>query len=264
MTNNPIGIFDSGIGGLSIAQQIRQALPHENLIYLADSAYAPYGDKPTGFIQQRSSKLAQFLLEQHKVKAIVVACNTATVSAIDDLRAQCSIPIIGVEPGIKPAATDSNSGIIGVIATTCTLNSTSFQRLSAQLSAKTTIATQPCPGLVEQVESLQLHNSNTEQLVRKYLSPLIAKGIDSIVLGCTHYAFLEPIIRRVAGPDVSIINTATAISKEVGRRLEALQLLNHSKQLGRDVFWSSSDTNFAYKQFSQLWGHNVDVLPLKV
>lgn len=262
MTNkNPIGIFDSGIGGLSIARRIRALLPYENILYIADSLHAPYGDKGESFINQRSSLITKFLLERN-AKAVVVACNTATVSSIQKLRANFSIPIIGVEPGVKPAVFKTVTGIIGVLATTQTLKSDSFNNLTSSFSSDVKIEVQPCPGLVEQVESLSLESEKTETLIKKYVEPLLEKGVDNIVLGCTHYAFLEPLIRKAAGPDVCIINTELAVAKETVRRLEVADLLTTSTSPGSDEFWSSGDKKVADGQFSFLWGGSVNVFQM--
>lgn len=262
MTNgNPIGIFDSGVGGLSVAHRIRETLPNENLLYIADSAHAPYGEKTEAYINQRSTSIIQFLLDQ-KVKAIVIACNTATVSSIQMLRSKYTIPIIGVEPGVKPAAFKTNCGTVGVLATTQTLKSTSFNDLTQSFSSNVKIVVQPCPGLVEQVEALNLDGEETEALIKKYVHPLLLKGADNIVLGCTHYAFLAPIIRKVVGPSVDIINTDIAIAKETARRLEVEDLLSTNTGLGVYKFWSSGNRYEARKQFSLLWGEPVNVLQM--
>lgn len=262
MTNrNPIGIFDSGIGGLSIARQIRKLLPNEDILYIADSLHAPYGDKDEEFIYQRSSLITAFLLEKN-AKAIIVACNTATVSSIQKLRANYSVPIVGVEPGVKPAVFKTETGVVGVLATTQTLKSHWFNDLADNFSSHVKIVLQPCPGLVEQVESLSLESDETEALIKKYVSPLLEMGVDNIVLGCTHYAFLEPLIKKEAGPDVEIINTEHAVAKEAVRRLDVENLLSTSLTSGRDKFWSSGDKKVADKQCSLLWGGSVNVFRL--
>lgn len=258
---NPIGIFDSGIGGLTIARRIRELLPNEDILYIADSLHAPYGDKDEGFIYQRSSIITEFLLNR-KAKAVVVACNTATVSSIQKLRTNYSVPIVGVEPGVKPAAFKTESGVVGVLATTQTLKSNSFNSLAKSFSCDVKIEVQPCPELVEQIESLSLDSDETQLLINKYVSPLLEKGVDNIVLGCTHYAFLEPLIRKAAGPEVEIINTELAVAKETVRRLEKENLLTTNTKLGCDEFWSSGDKKVADKQFSLLWGGSVDVLQM--
>jgi len=259
--NNPIGIFDSGIGGLSIAHRIREILPNENLLYVADSNNAPYGEKSEAFILQRSETIIDFLLER-QVKAIVIACNTATVSSIKELRAKYSIAIIGIEPGVKPAVFKTNSGVIGVLATTKTLNSHSFNELASIFSGEVKIVVQPCPGLVEQVEMLDINSDITEALISKYLNPLLLKGADTIVLGCTHYAFLYSTIKKVAGPKIEIINTDMAVARETARRLKNHNLLSTSSALGCEKFWSSGLLEQAQQQISLLWNKSATVLQM--
>lgn len=260
-SRNPIGIFDSGIGGLSIARCIRDLLPNEDILYIADSLYAPYGDTDEDFIKQRSSLITEFLINR-KAKVIVVACNTATVSSIQNLRAHYSVPIVGVEPGVKPAVLKTESGVVGVLATTQTLKSNSFNDLANSFSSHVKIEVQACPGLVEQVESLSLDSDKTKSLIDKYVEPLLDKGVDNIVLGCTHYAFLEALIRKAAGPGVEIINTEQAVAKETIRRLEVENLLSTGSKSGSDEFWSSGDKKVADRQFSLLWGSSVNVLQM--
>lgn len=258
MNDNPIGIFDSGIGGLSVARSIRRELPHENLIYLADSLHAPYGDKTADTIKQRSAAMVDFLL-QRKVKAVVVACNTATVSAIQSLRSKFSIPIIGIEPGVKPAMLETRSKVIGVLATEQTLMSRSFIQLAARCSTDISIEVQPCPGLVEQIEGLNLDSPETEMLLKQYLLPLLQKGADTIVLGCTHYAFLSALIKKIAGQEIKIINTHDAVAKEVLRRVQEADLATSNLEMGNESFWVSGDTTLAERRFSKFWGKSVTV-----
>ena len=257
----PIGIFDSGIGGLSVARRIRQALPCESLLYIADSAHAPYGEKSEAQINQRATSIAEFLLEK-QAKAIVVACNTATAASINQLRAKYPVPIIGVEPGLKPAAFNTRSGVIGVLATTQTLKSMAFNDLAKNFSFDVELVVQPCPGLMEQVEALCFDNELTAALLKQYLQPLLDRRADTIVLGCTHYAFLAEIIQKLAGPDVNIINTDTAIATETGRRLQAEDLLASNSQAPLHSFFSSGDLSIAREQFRLLWGEPVDVLAM--
>ena len=189
--HRPIGIFDSGVGGLSVLKEIQRLMPHENLIYIADSAFAPYGNKPLEFIQQRCLDLTQCLIDQD-VKAIVVACNTATATAISNLRIQFTLPIIAMEPGVKPAITATKTGIVGVLATENTLSSDQFTHLLHRYAKNVKVICQPCPGLVEQIEAGELESETTRQLIKQFATPLLSAGADTIVLGCTHY----PLIRK--------------------------------------------------------------------
>ena len=253
-----IGIFDSGVGGLSIAHKIREVLPHEDLLYLADSAHAPYGEKSQQYITQRCSTIIQFLIGKG-AKLIVIACNTATVSSIKALREEFFIPIVGVEPGVNTAVLGSNSGVVGILATTQTINSSAFQQLAQRVSKGVRVEVQACPGLVEQVEALTLNEAYTQALLEQYVQPLLAKGADSLVLGCTHYAFLAPVIEKVAGPDISIINTATPVALEVARRLDIEHLCTSQEGHGSELFFSSGQQDLAHRQFNALWGKAVRV-----
>jgi len=256
-----IGIFDSGIGGLSIARQIHQRLSNEHLLYVADSIHAPYGEKSESYITERAFAISDFLI-QRSVKAIVVACNTATVSSIKALRSKYTIPIIGVEPGLKPAVFNTKSGIVGVLATAQTLKSVSFNDLAKTFSSHVKIEVQPCPGLMEQVEALNLDSDETVALIKKYVYPLLEKGADHIVLGCTHYAFLAPMIEKIVGPNVAIVNTDFAVAKEAARRIETANLLSTYSGQGNVEFWSSALPSVAHRQFSQLWGESVNVFKM--
>lgn len=251
MQQNPIAIFDSGVGGLSILKSIQARLPHENLIYFADLKYLPYGDKSQDVIQQRVIQISQYLVSQG-AKAIVVACNTATVSAISLLRQQFCLPIIGIEPGVKPAGLHTKSGKIGVLATTRTIQSQAFHELLGRLMTDFHVELQACPGLVDQVEKYDLDGPETKQLLSRYIEPLIAKGVDTLVLGCTHYPFLSPCIRSLVGEHIQIIETGAAVAKQVAVRLEQAQLLNPSQELGQLQFFSSDSQGDNENIMSQL------------
>jgi glutamate racemase len=220
-----IGIFDSGIGGLSVARAVRQLLPDEPLIYVADSGHAPYGEKTDDYIYQRMQAITQFLVCQG-AKAIVVACNTATTAAIAQLRTQYPLPIIGVEPGVKPAVSVSKSGVVGVLATPRTLQTPAFANLAQRFAEQATILLQACPQLVSHIEALDLHSRALKTLLHRYIDPLLAQGADTLVLGCTHYNFVAAVIADIAGPGVSIIRTETAVAQQVQRRLQQANLLS--------------------------------------
>ena len=210
--NNPIGVFDSGVGGISVLKHIHALLPHENLIYVADSANAPYGNKTPEFIQQRSLEIADFLINQG-VKALVIACNTATAAAAEMLRAKYTLPIIGMEPAVKSAAAASHNGVIGVLATVGTLKSVQFAALLESYGRNVEVITQACTGLVECIERGELQAQSTLKLIQQYCAPLLAEGADTIVLGCTHYPFVRPLIEQVVGKNVHIIDTGAAVAK---------------------------------------------------
>jgi glutamate racemase len=256
--NNPIGVFDSGVGGLSVLQEIRKALPAENLLYVADSAYAPYGDKPEEIIIARSIAIAEFL-QSRNVKAIVVACNTATGAAVSTLRYRFSFPIVAMEPAIKPAALQTKSGVIGVLATRRTLSSANFVNLFARYGADVEIVAQACTGLVEQVEAGDLAGVKTRALVERYLSPLLERRADIIVLGCTHYPFLRPLIKEIAGSDVAIIDSSEAVARELKRRLADAALFSPAVIGGTECFWTSDDPEKTGPVISKLWNASIDV-----
>jgi glutamate racemase len=235
-----VGIFDSGVGGLSVLREIRRELPFEDLIYAADSKYTPYGDQPAEFIERRAFAMVEFLVNQG-AKAIVVACNTATGVAVGALRARWSLPIVAIEPAIKPAASVTKSGVVGVLATSQTIASPNFARLVGIVSGAATILPQPCPGLVEQVERGELNSASTRALVEQYVTPLLAKRADTLVLGCTHYPLIADLIRSVAGPAVTIVDPAQAVAKELRRRLEHERLLAPGPSTGSLRAWSTAD-----------------------
>ena len=222
---SPIGIFDSGVGGLSVLRHIRQQLPDEALCYFADAGFAPYGDKPESVITERTLLIAQFLIGRG-VKALVVACNTATAAAIKLLRAQFpELILIGVEPGVKPAARLSHTGCVGVLATSSTLASSKYQALCAQVQRTTQIRFihQACPGLADLIERGELNTPATMQLLETYLRPMLQAGADTIVLGCTHYPFVEETIRRIAAShllqQVELVDTGLAVARQLQRLL---------------------------------------------
>ncbi|MDX5406879.1 MAG: glutamate racemase [Chromatiaceae bacterium] len=250
--HQPIGIFDSGIGGLSVALAIRQLLPGERLHYFADTGHAPYGEKSDEYIYQRMQVITQQLLNVG-VKAIVVACNTATTAAIARLRAECSVPIIGVEPGVKPATLVSKSGVVGVLATPRTLQTPAFSQLSARFSANARILLQPCPGLVPLIEALSLESEELRQLLQNYIKPLLAQGVDTLVLGCTHYNLIAELIADTAGPAVTVVRTEAAVAKQLQSRLSELGLLNTGDVRGPDSFYSSGDNVLFQRQLQQFW-----------
>ena len=256
--NAPIGLFDSGVGGLTVARHVRSELPFERLLYIADSAYAPYGTKSVAEVEDRSVQLSRALLE-HGVKALVVACNTATAAAIVRLRSLYRIPIIGMEPAVKPAVAVTRNGVIGVLATEGTLNSDKFFRLQAEFGRGVRIITQACPGLVEQVEKGDLDGIRTRQLTADYLDRLISRGADTVVLGCTHYPFLRPLLESLAGPQVRILDAGAAVSKEVRRQLEKRGLAAEVTQRGGLEVLTTGDVDAVRTVVSSLWGKPLNV-----
>ena len=237
----PIGIFDSGVGGLSIAQALRQLLPCENILYVADSAHAPYGDKSDAYVQARCEKIVEFLLGQ-KVKLVVVACNTATLSCITHLRDKFDIAFVGAEPGIKPALAASKTGVVGVMATQSTLESAQYNRLLDRYRNDKKVIQQACNGLVEQIEAGAFDSESTLVLLNKYLAPMRAQKADQIVLGCTHYHFLIPVLKKLLPEGITIIESGPAVAKQTKAILEKYNLLNSSQQSVNYSFFTNGST----------------------
>lgn len=256
-SQQPIGVFDSGVGGLSVLAHIRQRLPRENLLYAADSAFAPYGEKTTAEIRKRVLKVSESLLELG-AKALVVACNTATAAAVHQLRERYPhLPVVGMEPGLKPAVNGSRKRRVGVLATTGTLSSDRFRQLMERYASGTGVMLQPCPGLVEQVEQGAFGDSYTESLLNRYLEPLLHQEVDTLVLGCTHYPFLSKQIRQLAGDHVAVIDTGPAVARQVEQRLIHHQLLNIEQDEGDVQFFTSGDPVSYLPLFNRLWGDDV-------
>lgn len=260
--STPIGVFDSGVGGLSVLREIRRELPAEDLLYVADSAHAPYGDRDPEFIRERALAIVERLTHEH-VKAIVVACNTATGLAVDALRARYTLPIVAVEPAVKPAALQTRSGVIGVLATTQTLASARFSKLVDTHAAGVHVLVQASPGLVAQVEAGDFTGERTRALVEEYVRPLVEQGADSIVLGCTHYPFLRATIEAVAGPLVTIIDPAVAVARELRRRLTAAGLLAPDDHRGTERIWTTGPPDRTRPVVDALWGAGgrVEMMP---
>lgn len=216
----PVGVFDSGVGGLSIVREMRRLLPRLDIVYVSDARYLPYGDKPDAFIEARAFAIGEFLVGEG-AQALVVACNTATAAAVHALRARFALPIVGIEPAVKPASQATRSGIVGILATAGTLQSRKYAELLERFGHFTRVLSQPASGLVERVEAGDLDGPRTMALLRSYLQPLLDAGADTIVLGCTHYPFLSGAIRAIAGEGVHIIDPGAARRPQAGARCAA-------------------------------------------
>jgi glutamate racemase len=241
-------------------RHVRAQLPRLPLLYVADSGHVPYGDKSADFIRERSVLLTEFLLREGAA-AVVIACNTATAAAAATLRARFEVPIIGMEPAVKPAVTGTRSGVVGILATVGTLESARFAALLEQYAGEVKIVTQACPGLVEQVEAAELTSAATRELVERYTRPLLERGADTIVLGCTHYPFLRPLIAAVAGPAVQLIDTGEAVARQLVRKLPEA-LIGRVAAAPEERFWTSGEVRSAGRIVSQLWGKPVVVSAL--
>ncbi len=254
----PIGVFDSGVGGLSVLREIRAQLPNESLIYLADCGHIPYGEKTPDYIRERCRAIADFLLVRG-AKALVLACNTATAAAAADLRELYpQVPIVAMEPAVKPAAEATRSGVVGVLATTGTLKSARFAALLDRFAGDVRVITQPCPGLVERIEAGDLNGPQTRALLGRYVEPLLAEGCDTLILGCTHYPFLRPLLRELISEDISLIDTGAAVARQLERLLQARGLLGEGPAV-RTEFWTSGPVEGLEKVMPVLWGSDEPV-----
>jgi glutamate racemase len=245
-----IGIYDSGMGGLSVMRAVRMLLPTHNLLYLADTAFCPYGPRPVEEVRDRALACTGWLIEQG-VQMVVVACNTASSAALELLRAEYLVPIVGMEPGVKPAVAATRSGQVGILATSGTLTGQRFASLVQRFASRVAVQTVPCPGLVERVELGDLDGPQTREVLEACLHPLQAEGVDTIVLGCTHFHFVAPLIREVAGPEVTVIDTALAVARQVARVAAQIGLSRGERVIR---FATSGDPASIAPVFVCLWG----------
>lgn len=236
---SPIGVYDSGVGGISVLRALRAALPEESYVYVGDSRHAPYGDRDHGFLESRANDILAFFARQ-RVKAVVLACNTVSAAAAASLRSAYTLPIVAMEPAIKPATQATRSGTVLVLATAYTIQSQSVARLCRLFGDKARVILQACPGLVEQVERGLFSTQKTYDLIDTYVSPGVGAGADTIVLGCTHYTFLAEQIAQVAGNGVSIIEPSQAIARQLERRLQGLRAQPREAKRPTTFFTSGS------------------------
>lgn len=279
----PIGVFDSGVGGLSVLRHIRSLLPDRDVLYFADSGFAPYGDRSEEEITERTLAIAEFLMQQQST-ALVVACNTATAAAISALRQRYpALPLVGVEPGLKPAAALSKSGVVGVLATRSTLASQRFAALQEQITVSTNVrfVAQACVGLADQIEKGELQSAATATLLRRHVEPLIQKGADTLVLGCTHYPFilplLENIISSLTAHAVTIVDTGAPVARQLQRLLNDASCAqkpsppfpsrpnksNAKAASGRVNGYTTGSTSALHHAFKRLLGWTVSVTSIK-
>ncbi len=258
MSEAAIGVFDSGLGGLSVLRELVTALPQENFIYVSDAGHCPYGGKRASEITDRAEAITDFLLAKG-VKLIVVACNTATIAAIESLRATYTVSFVGMEPAVKPAAVLTRAGVVGVLATGAALAGEKLHRLIERHAAGVRVLTQPCPGLVERVEAGLISSAETRALVERYTAPLLAQGADVLVLGCTHYPFLKQVIQNVVGPEVTLLDTGAAVARRAVSLLQAERLATSASEPGRIRCFTSGDPVVVAETASQLWGSPLTV-----
>ena len=239
--SGPIGIFDSGVGGLSVVSAVREVLPSESLIYLADQAHVPYGPRSLEQVRAFSEGITRYLLAQH-AKLIVVACNTASAAALHHLRQVFpQVPIVGMEPAVKPAAERTKSGVVGVLATPATFQGELFASVVERFANGVTVLQDTCPGLVMEIDAGHLDTPKVRTILEWALKPMLAQGIDTVVLGCTHFPFVIPTIESIVGPGVRVIDPAPAVARQVERLLEANRLRPPDKSSSRVRYLTTGD-----------------------
>jgi glutamate racemase len=252
--SRPIGIFDSGVGGLSVWREIVQQLPHEDTLYFADSAHVPYGPRGAEQIRHFSEQITRFLTERG-CKAVVVACNTASAAALKHLRETFpGLPTIGMEPAVKPAAETTRTKVVGIMATPATFQGKLFQATAGRHARDIRLINQVCTGLAEQIEAGNLDGAETEQMLRGFIQPMLEGGADTIVLACSHYPFALEAIRRIAGPRVNVIDPAPAVARHLGRVLDERGLRSASGQCGRHHFYSTGEVAACRRALQKLVG----------
>ena len=256
MSQAPIGIFDSGVGGLSVLREIEAAMPAESIHYVADSANAPWGDKPPSFVRERGLSIARFLVESG-AKAIVIGSNTGTAGSAEALRAELTVPVVGIEPGIKPAVAATRSGVIGAIVPAAVGGSDRLASLLERFSSDVKVIVQPVPGVVEHIEEADLDGPALRRMVEGYVRPMLDAGADVIVLGSTHYVFLKPLLGEIA-PHVTLIETGAAVARRLASVLEERGLRAEDGR-GAERFWTSGDPAASARVISALLGRSVEV-----
>ncbi len=241
--NNPIGVFDSGVGGLSVLRVLRGQMPAEDVIYFGDQGHVPYGPRPLEQVRDFSEAITRFLLAKH-AKLIVIACNTASAAALRYLRKTFpDVPFVGMEPAVKPAAEHTHSGKVGVLATPATFQGALYASVVERFANGVELLQSTCPGLVQQIEQGNLDGKETRRILEDALLPMLEKGIDTVVLGCTHYPFVIPLIQRIVGESVRVIDPAPSVARQAGRLLEAGGTKNLNGARGRVQFYTSGDAD---------------------
>ena len=256
-----MGIFDSGVGGLSVLREIHVALPAESVYYIADSGNAPWGDKSADFVRERGLKLGRFLAGQG-AKAIVIGSNTGTAGSAEALRGALTIPVVGIEPGVKPAVAATTTGVVGVIVPKLVGGSDRLASLLGRFATDARVIIQPVPGLVEFIEAGDLESAELRRMVEGYVRPLVDQGADTLVLGSTHYVFLKGVLTDLFGTRLTLIETGAAIARQLGRVLDERGLAAANGSVATERFWTSGDQERSRRVISKLLGREVEVAPL--
>lgn len=258
----PVGVFDSGVGGLSVAREIRRALPAEHLLYVADTAYVPYGDRSEEEVRARTLAIGAWIQAQG-AKVLVVACNTASGAALEALRETLTIPVIGLEPALKPAVRETRVGRVGVMATRGTIASARFQRLVDNYADGVQVVRDPCPGLADLVEDGMLAGPELDVRIRDYVAPLREAGVDTVVLGCTHYVFVRDAIQRALGPEVRLLDSGEAIARRTRQILTEADALE-TDGTGSLRLMTTGDPADVGTVVARLWGEPLRAERLEV
>ncbi|HSM71313.1 MAG TPA: glutamate racemase [Anaerolineales bacterium] len=256
---NPIGIFDSGVGGLSVLRAVRAQMPAENILYFGDQGHIPYGPRPMEQIRDFSEAITNFLLEKD-AKIIVVACNTASAAALTYLREKFpNVKFVGMEPAVKPAAEHTHTGRVGVLATPATFQGALYASVVERFAKGVKLYQNTCNGLVQEIEKGNLNGYETRKILEDALQPMLEKDIDTVVLGCTHYPFVIPLIQEIVGENVRVIDPAPAVARQAQRLLEAGGMLNESESQGRIKLFTSGDPQVLKSQLPLLLGEEGEV-----
>lgn len=260
--NNLVGIFDSGVGGLSVLRAMHALLPSQPILYIGDQAHVPYGKRQLSEIRSFSTSITRYLLNTG-AKLIVVACNTASAAALKELRTTFpDTPFVGMEPAVKPASQHTHNGIVGVLATPATFQGELYNTLVEKFAKNVQIFTSTLPGLVEEIESGQINSPKVRSILEEAILPMLDKGADTLVLGCTHYPFVLPLIQEIAGPDIEVIDPAPAIARRTRTLLQQFNLENGGTEPADIVFATSGDINRFKTSIENLLG--IESKPLKL
>lgn len=255
----PLGVFDSGVGGLSVLKAIRSQMPAQPVLYFADQGHVPYGPRPMDEVRAFSEAITRFLLDRG-AGVIVVACNTASAAALQPLRRDFpDTPFVGMEPAVKPAAESTQTGVVGVLATPATFQGALYASVVERFANGVTLLQDTCPGLVQQIERGELDSPSTRAILEKALHPMLARGIDTVVLGCTHYPFVIPLIEEIAGPDVRVIDPAPAVARQAGRLLETIGGRAEGPGRGAVAFFTSGPAGLLSALLPDLLGEAGEV-----